>query len=86
MLRHFCFLALLSLLAVGVSILPALGCSCNISGPACQAYWNTDAVFDATVIDVRPAETYEPQRKMLSITAPHVETTPGAHSRGRNRD
>src|SRR5688572_658434 len=27
----------------------AAACSCMTSGPACQAFWKTDAVFDATV-------------------------------------
>jgi hypothetical protein len=27
----------------------AYACSCVYQGPACQAYWTTDAVFDATV-------------------------------------
>lgn len=31
---------------------PAAACSCKSSGPACQAYWNTDAVFDATVVRI----------------------------------
>jgi hypothetical protein len=42
--------------AVGASLTtavsPAEACSCMSSGPACQAYWNTDAVFDATVVRI----------------------------------
>lgn len=34
---------------------PAQACSCMSSGPACQAYWNTDAVFDATVVRIERA-------------------------------
>ena len=29
------------------------------SGPACQAYWKTDAVFDATVVGIRPLNQAE---------------------------
>jgi hypothetical protein len=38
----------------------AAACSCMIVGPACQAYWKTDAVFDATVTRIQrlpPADT-----------------------------
>jgi hypothetical protein len=31
----------------------AYACSCMSTGPACQAYWKTDAVFDGTVRSVR---------------------------------
>lgn len=34
---------------------PAQACSCMPSGPVCQAYWNTDAVFDATVVRIERA-------------------------------
>ena len=34
---------------------PAVACSCAFSGPPCQAYWNSDAVFDATVVKIEPA-------------------------------
>ena len=30
----------------------AAACSCRYPGPACQAFWNTDAVFDATVVQI----------------------------------
>ena len=33
-----------------VSAYDALACSCASSGPPCQAFWQTDAVFSATVI------------------------------------
>jgi hypothetical protein len=33
---------------------PADACSCMASGPACQAFWSTDAVFDAMVVSVEP--------------------------------
>jgi len=33
----------------------ASACSCMSSGPACQAYWRADAVFDATVQNIRKA-------------------------------
>ena len=29
-------------------------------GPACQAFWKTDAVFDATVVSIRPLNQAEP--------------------------
>lgn len=32
----------------------AAACSCIVSGPECQAYWKTDAVFDATVLRITP--------------------------------
>jgi len=51
MMRRLCTFAFLILAA---SARPALGCSCMPVGPACQAYWNTDAVFDATVLDTQP--------------------------------
>lgn len=51
MVRAVCILPIL-LLAACVS--PAFACSCKASGPACQAYWKTDAVFDATVTDIQP--------------------------------
>lgn len=46
-------LCVLAMLALAASVRPALSCSCMASGPACQAYWKTDAVFDATVVDVQ---------------------------------
>jgi hypothetical protein len=46
-------------MALGASLTtaasPAQACSCKSSGPACQAYWNTDAVFDATVVRIERA-------------------------------
>lgn len=44
-----------ALLALGVR--PATGCSCVSSGPACQAFWNATAVFDATVVRIDPIPT-----------------------------
>lgn len=43
-----------SIIAVAVvgSAQSALACSCRVVGPVCQAYWKTDAVFDATVVDI----------------------------------
>jgi hypothetical protein len=40
------------LLAAGTT--PAHACSCMTSGPACQAFWKTSAVFDATVLSIEP--------------------------------
>jgi hypothetical protein len=34
-------------------------CTCVLPGPACQAYWQTDAVFDATVRSVRAGDRAE---------------------------
>ncbi len=45
--------------ALGASLTTAASsaqaCSCKSSGPACQAYWDTDAVFDATVVGIERA-------------------------------
>jgi hypothetical protein len=38
----------------------ATACSCLSRGPACQAYWQTDAVFDATVLSITPRNPAEP--------------------------
>jgi hypothetical protein len=38
----------------------ATACSCMLSGPACQAYWQTDAVFDATVLAISPLDPTRP--------------------------
>ena len=46
MVRRLCVLVILTLAA---SVWPALGCYCKAPGPACDAYWKTDAVFDATL-------------------------------------
>ena len=48
------FFALLMILGVLGWARPALACSCMPIGPACQAYWKTDAVFDATVVSINP--------------------------------
>src|SRR3954465_8298083 len=39
----------LSLLVVFCLPRAADACTCTQKGPACQAFWKTDAVFDATV-------------------------------------
>jgi Tissue inhibitor of metalloproteinase len=41
--------ALLAALVLALTAQPARACSCVDIGPACQAFWKTDAVFDATV-------------------------------------
>jgi hypothetical protein len=38
---------------------PAHACSCIYQGPACQAYWKTDAVFDGTVTRIEKIEREE---------------------------
>jgi protocatechuate 3,4-dioxygenase beta subunit len=47
------------LLAAGSAGSPAHACSCMESGPACQAFWTTAAVFDATVVAIENIETDE---------------------------
>ena len=34
-------------------------CSCLSSGPACQAFWTTDVVFDGTVVKIEPTARNE---------------------------
>ena len=34
-------------------------CSCISSGPACQAFWTTDVVFDGTVVKIDPTSREE---------------------------
>ena len=50
---------ILVLSAFGPVVRSAFACSCVLPGPACQAYWNTSAVFDATVIRISPVERTE---------------------------
>ena len=59
---RFLFLALLSAATFAAGVDPALACSCFTIGPACQAYWKTDAVFDAVVagIDALPRDPDNP--------------------------
>ncbi|HJR58050.1 MAG TPA: hypothetical protein VJ813_01575 [Vicinamibacterales bacterium] len=59
MLRHFSLVVLLAGLGVFGSSRPALACSCMPAGPACQAFWKTDAVFDATVLSITPLKRTE---------------------------
>ncbi len=40
------------LIAVGTTVSEA--CTCMLSGPACQEFWQTDAVFDGTVMAIEP--------------------------------
>jgi hypothetical protein len=44
----------------------ATACSCMLNGPACQAYWKTTAVFDATVLSITPLDPAE-QRPGLTL-------------------
>ncbi len=46
----------LGLTAVGAAWSPAAACSCMARGPACQAFWTTTAVFDATVVAIEDLE------------------------------
>src|SRR5687767_3156816 len=49
-MRALCFAVLMVLLRSPA----AFACSCIQSGPACQAFWKTDAVFDAIVESIVP--------------------------------
>ena len=42
----------LCLLAQLAGAPPADACTCISSGPACQAFWTTDVVFDGTVLKI----------------------------------
>jgi hypothetical protein len=59
-LRRFAPLAFLVVLGVAGFSRPALACSCVTGAPLCQRYWTTDAVFDATVVAIRPLEPAKP--------------------------
>jgi hypothetical protein len=54
MTRSIAALAWLVVLLIAVAPRAATACSCMSSGPACQAYWTTEAVFDATVLQIIP--------------------------------
>ncbi len=60
MIRSIAALAWLVVSLIAVAPRAATACSCISSGPACQAYWKTDAVFDATVVSIRPLDQAEP--------------------------
>ena len=60
MLRRFGPLALFIVVGLAGFSRPVLACSCLSSGPPCQAYWKTDAVFDATVLGISPLNPAEP--------------------------
>jgi hypothetical protein len=49
------FFVAFSLAAALAAPRPADACSCMDAGPACQAFWKTDAVFDATVESIDDA-------------------------------
>lgn len=53
------FVATCAVCLLGGSWSPAEACSCVASGPVCQAYWNTDAVFDATVVRIESVKRDE---------------------------
>jgi hypothetical protein len=62
-----------------VACSPALAeaCSCMLAGPACQAFWQTDAVFDGTVVAIeqttRPElihdTTFPVREKVVKLSA-----------------
>ena len=41
------------------AVRPADACSCVRVGPACEAFWTTEAVFDGTVLKIEPIVTQE---------------------------
>lgn len=51
------FVGFLTAILLATGSVPASACSCMDSGPACQAYWRTAAVFDATVDSVTLASS-----------------------------
>lgn len=57
-MNHWRALAVAALAAVATLVLPARAdaCSCLPSGPACQAYWQVDTVFDGTVTSIESVE------------------------------
>lgn len=44
---------------------PVEACSCAFSGPPCQAFWTTDAVFDATVASIEVIDPPDPRPELL---------------------
>ena len=60
MARNIAVLSWLVLSLIAVAPRAASACSCMSRGPACQAFWKTDAVFDATVVGIRPLNQAEP--------------------------
>ena len=59
MRASFGVIGVLVFLVVVLAPLSAAACSCISSGPACQAYWTTDAVFDGTVARIVPVPRVE---------------------------
>jgi hypothetical protein len=70
------------LIALGVLASPgtAEACSCSQQGPACQAFWKTDAVFDAIAESIEPTARPErdgggrmvsPREKLVRMTVRH---------------
>src|SRR5688572_10696490 len=55
-MRRASVLAAVVLLLILLASREAIACSCISSGPACQAFWKTDAVFDATVDSIEAAK------------------------------
>lgn len=66
-MKRATILAALSAMTLAIGSAPAFACSCIDSGPACQAYWKSGPVFDATVdsIDVPRADAARPPREAL---------------------
>lgn len=63
----------------------AAACSCMTSGPACQAFWNTDAVFDATVDTLEAAKGPEQElgNRIVSLNETRVRMTVRQALKGR---
>jgi hypothetical protein len=43
---------------------PVEACSCAFAGPPCQAFWKTDAVFDATVTSIEVVDPADPRPEL----------------------
>jgi hypothetical protein len=54
MVRHVTALAWLIAWLIIMAPRAATACSCMAIGPACEAFWRADAVFDATVSSIEP--------------------------------
>lgn len=49
---HRLAIAVATVLLLAGSVRLAEACRCIVSGPACQVFWRTDAVFDGTVVSI----------------------------------
>jgi len=77
-----------ALAALTLLMMPGLAqaCACLASGPACQAVWQADAVFDATVVTVTPvAGTREVAGTNVTVDEKRVHLTVRQSWRGEAR-